>query len=310
MRPLSFGEQIVPEKRITRFGEKDNFWAMGDTGPCGPCSELYLDRGPHFGDARNPKEDLAGERYLEFWNFVFMQFNRAPNGELSPLPKQSIDTGAGLERILSLKLGVDTLFGTDILRSLIAEVETISKRKYDPKNKEFAPAYHVIADHIRSLSFAMADGAQPSNLDRGYVLRKLLRRAVRYGRALGMQEPFLAKILPRLVKEMGEDYPELKSAEARIAEVLTLEEENFIRTLKRGGNILSSVIDQARQSAQHQISGEEAFKLKDTYGFPLEEILLIAKDTGLEVNLDQFQILEKTAREKSRSAQDCPPSSR
>jgi len=296
-------KQIVPEKRITRLGEKDNFWAMGDTGPCGPCSELYLDRGPQFGDARNPKEDVTGERYLEFWNLVFMQFNRSTSGELSPLPKQSIDTGAGLERIVSLKLGVDTLFGTDILRSLIAEVETISKRKYDPHNAEFAPAYHVIADHIRSLSFAMADGAQPSNLDRGYVLRKLLRRAVRYGRIIGMQDPFLAQILPRLVKEMGADYPELKNAEARIAEVLTLEEENFIRTLKRGGNILSSVIDQARQSAQHKISGEDAFKLKDTYGFPLEEILLIAKDTGLEVHLEQFQILEKTAREKSRSAQ-------
>ncbi len=294
---------IVPEKRIIRFGEKDNFWSMGDTGPCGPCSELLFDRGPKYGSGNSPKEDPSGERFLEFWNLVFMQFNRAQNGVMTPLPKQSIDTGAGLERIASLKLGVDSVFATDILRGLIAEVETVSGRKYSPDDKEFAPAYHVIADHIRSLSFAIADGAQPSNIDRGYVLRKLVRRAVRYGRMLGLQEPFLAQVLPRLVAEMGEDYPELKFSQARIAETLTVEEESFIRTLKRGGNILNNVIETAKKNALHQISGEDAFKLKDTYGFPLEEILLIAKDTGLEVNLDQYQLLEESAREKSRSAQ-------
>ncbi|MBS3903977.1 MAG: alanine--tRNA ligase [Simkania sp.] len=296
-------KQLVPEKRITRLGEKDNFWSMGDTGPCGPCSELYLDRGPQYGDAPSPKEDASGERYLEFWNLVFMQFNRSQSGQLSPLPKQSIDTGAGLERVVSLKLGVNSVFATDLLRSLIAEVENISGRKYNPDDKEFAPAYHVIADHIRSLSFAIADGAQPSNLDRGYVLRKLLRRAVRYGRMLHLTEPFLSRLLPRLIQEMGEDYPELKTAENRICEILTVEEESFLRTLKRGGNILNNVIEEAKNSSPRHISGEDAFKLKDTYGFPLEEILLIAKDTGLEVNLDQYQLLEESAREKSRSAQ-------
>ncbi len=289
----------MPEKRIVRMGEKDNFWAMGDTGPCGPCSELYFDRGSKYGNGTSPKDDPTGERYLEFWNLVFMQFNRDASGTMTPLPKQSIDTGAGLERVISLKMGVDSVFGTDILRSLIAEVEQISGKKYVESNKA---AFHVIADHIRSLSFAIADGVQPSNVDRGYVLRKLLRRAVRYGRLLEMQEPFLARVLPRLVSIMGPDYQELVASEARIAEILTGEEEAFLRTLKRGGNILSSIVDQAEKRPNKQISGEEAFKLKDTYGFPVEEILLIAKDAHLEVNLDAYELLENQAKEKSRAA--------
>jgi alanyl-tRNA synthetase len=293
-------QRFVPEKRLVRMGEKDNFWAMGDTGPCGPCSELLYDRGERYGYAPSPKEDASGERYLEFWNLVFMQFNRDPSGALTPLPKQSIDTGAGLERVLSLRMGVDTVFATDVFASLIAQVEQVSGKRYAPEN---APAFHVIADHIRSLSFAIADGAQPSNIDRGYVLRKLVRRAVRYGRGLGMQEPFLARVLPRLVETMGPDYRELATSQNRIAEILTTEEEAFFRTLKRGGNILNNVIDKAQSSPLKQISGEEAFKLKDTYGFPLEEILLIAKDTGLEVNLEAYELLEEQAKEKSRSAQ-------
>jgi alanyl-tRNA synthetase len=288
----------VPENRIVRMGEKDNFWAMGDTGPCGPCSELYFDRGEKYGSARSIKEDLSGERYLEFWNLVFMQFNRDASGKMTPLPRQSIDTGAGIERIASLKMGVDSVFGTDILRALIAQVEEVTGKSYGGN-----PAFHVIADHIRSLAFAIADGAAPSNVDRGYVLRKLVRRAVRYGRGLGIQEPFLAKVLPRLVAEMGEDYSELVSCLDRTAEILTLEEEGFLRTLKRGGNILNNVIDKSLKSPLKQITGEDAFKLKDTYGFPVEEILLIAKDTGLEVNLEAYELLEEQAKEKSRSAQ-------
>lgn len=290
-------KKIVPEKRIVRLDEKDNFWAMGDTGPCGPCSELYYDRGSAFGNAASMKEDVEGERFLEFWNLVFMQFNRDSSGKMSPLPKQSIDTGSGLERVISLKMGVDNVFETDVLRSLIAQIEHVSGKKYQKE-----PAFNVIADHIRSLAFAIADGAQPSNVERGYVLRKLLRRAVRYGRILGMQEPFLGRVLPRLVETMGDDYPELKSAEKRIEEILTAEEEAFIRTLKRGGNILSSVIATAEKRPSKEITGEEAFKLKDTYGLPLEEILLIAKDTHLSVNLEAYQILEEQAREKSKEA--------
>ncbi len=288
----------VSESKITRMGKKDNFWAMGDTGPCGPCSELMYDRGSKYGSAKNPKEDISGERYLEFWNLVFMQFNRDASGSMTPLPKQSIDTGAGLERVVSLKMGVDLVFATDIFMSLIRRIEEVSGVRYENEN----PAFHVIADHIRALSFAIADGAQPSNLDRGYVLRKLLRRAVRYGRGIGLEEPFLAKVLPRLVEVMGPDYPELKDSEGRIAEILTLEEESFLRTLKRGGNILSSVIEKAQKSPRKEISGQEAFKLKDTYGFPLEEILLIAKDTALTVNLETYQLLEEKAKELSRKA--------
>ncbi len=295
-------KKIIPEKKIVRLGEKDNFWAMGDTGPCGPCSELYYDKGPNFGSASSIKEDTSGERFLEFWNLVFMQFNRDSSGKMTPLPNQSIDTGAGLERVISLKMGVNNVFETDILQSLIRQIETISHQKYNPHDKILAPAFHVIADHIRSLAFAISDGAQPSNIERGYVLRKLLRRSVRYGKMLRMQKPFLAEVLPCLIETMGDDYPELVSSQNRIAEILTLEEEAFLRTLKRGGNILSQIIETAKSRPLKEITGEEAFKLKDTYGLPLEEILLIAKDTALQVNLEAFQLLEEKAKETSRAA--------
>lgn len=292
---------VTPE-RITRFGEKDNFWMMGDVGPCGPCSELLYDRGPHFGKATKPTEDTSGERFLEFWNLVFMQYNRQPNGEKLPLPKPSIDTGAGLERVVSLKMGVDSLFETDILRDLIAKVESLSGVTYNQNDVQKAPAFRVIADHLRCLSFAIADGVQPSNVDRGYVLRKVLRRAVRYGRMLGMDKPFLAQVLPQLVMAMGTDYPELVKGQDRIAEILTIEEEAFIRTLKRGGNILNQIIDKA-QKGTHTISGEDAFKLKDTYGLPFEEIALIAKDSELGIDQGKYEQLEEQARERSRKVQ-------
>jgi alanyl-tRNA synthetase len=295
-------KNYVPEKRIVRLGEKDNFWAMGDVGPCGPCSELYYDRGEKFGKASSILEDVTGERYLEFWNLVFMQYNRFQDGRLEKLPNQSIDTGSGLERVISLKMGVDTVFGTDIMQHLIRNVEKISHQKYTPTNLDLAPAFHVISDHIRSLSFAIADGAVPSNVDRGYVLRKILRRAVRYGKRLHLNEPFLAKLVPSLVDVMGDDYPELKSSQSKIQEILTLEEENFHRTLKRGGNILTSIIDKALLNPKKELIGEDLFKLKDTYGFPIEEILLIAKDTGLSANLEAYELLEEQAKERSRKA--------
>lgn len=295
-------EEFLPKERIVRMGAKDNFWAMGDTGPCGPCSELHYDRGEAYGPAKSPLEDEEGERYLEFWNLVFMQYNRDSSGKMTPLPKQSVDTGAGLERVAMLKNDVDTVFATDILRKLIAIVEKLSGKEYVPQDGNTAPAFHVIADHVRTLSFAIADGAQPSNLDRGYVLRKLLRRAVRYARGLGLTEPFLAKLVPTLCDEMGEDFRELVEAKERIIEIITLEEEAFIRTLKRGGNLLQEVIEEAKGSKRKEISGEKAFVLKDTYGFPLEEIMLIAKDTGLSVNLEAYGLLEEEAKARSRKA--------
>jgi len=285
----------LPESRIVRMGEKDNFWAMGETGPCGPCSELYFDKGAKYGKGRSPVEDTQGERFLEFWNLVFMQFNRDTSGVLHPLPKKCVDTGAGLERVVSLIMGVDSLFATDVLRNLIGTLENLTGIAYQGE-----PAFHVIADHIRTLAFSIADGVQPSNLDRGYVLRKVLRRAVRYGRQLNLDRPFLAELLPTLVQHMGDDFPELKTSSAWIAEVITQEEEAFLRTLKRGGNLLQQVMLQSKQTSI--ISGEDAFKLKDTYGLPLEEITLLAKDAHLQVDTTRFEQLEQEAKQRSRGA--------
>ncbi len=288
---------FVPEKRITRFGEKENFWSMGDTGPCGPCSELLFDKGPSYGKASSPSEDKEGNRFFEYWNLVFMQYQREIDGSLSQLKKPSIDTGAGLERVMSLVMGVDDVFATDILRSLIEKIAALSQRPY---GKEVAP-YHVIADHLRCLAFAIADGVQPSNIERGYVLRKVLRRAVRYGKMLGFTEPFLGKLLPTLVDTMGEDYPELIAAKTSIEEILFLEEEGFFRTLRKGGNLLQKIVDQAHHH-DNQIAGDEAFRLKDTYGLPLEEILLLAKDAALSVDIPGYEKREEEARELSRRA--------
>jgi len=292
-------KKYLPEKKIVRFGKKENFWEMGETGPCGPCSELLFDRGEKYSDAASPIYDLNGERYLEFWNLVFMQYNKDEKGLMTDLPAQSIDTGAGLERIISLMMGVDNVFQTDILGGLIKEQEKLFKIKYDINNSKLAPAFHVIADHIRMLCFSIADGAIPSNIDRGYVLRKILRRAERYGRELGQKKPFLAKLVPSLITFMGEDYPELVDSKDRIQEILTNEEEAFLRTLQKGGNILSQIIEKSKD----KISGDDAFKLKDTYGFPIEEIVLLAKDAHLTVDLEKFAKLEEQAKEKSRKAQ-------
>ncbi len=289
-------KKFVDESRIVRMGERDNFWAMGDVGPCGPCSELYFDRGERFGTGRNPAEDFEGERFFEFWNLVFMEFNKTAEGEMQLLPNKSVDTGAGLERVAALKMGAPTLFETDILRALIGKAEEVSGRSY----ASAPPAFRVIADHLRSLAFAIADGVQPSNIERGYVLRKVLRRAVRYGRQLGLERPFLAELVPTLIGTMGDDFQEIVTAQSRIEEILTLEEESFLRTLKRGGNILSQIVDLAKISGQ--ISGDDAFKLKDTYGLPLEEILLLAKDDHLTVDITRFEALEHEAKERSRGA--------
>jgi alanyl-tRNA synthetase len=296
---IALWEKHIPLKRIVRLGEKDNFWAMGDIGPCGPCSELLYDRGEKFSSATSPQDDISGERFFEFWNLVFMQYNKNAQGKMDPLPQKCIDTGAGLERLVGLKMNVNSVFQTDILRSLIAEVENISKIKYDPNNFTIAPSFHVIADHIRSLSFAIADGAIPSNTDRGYILRKILRRAFRYGKILKLETPFLSLIVSRLTKLMGDDFPELKLAQNKIEEILFLEEENFIKTLKRGGHLLNQVM----QRSTTEISANDVFMLKDTYGFPTEEILLIAKDNNLKVDLSKVNILEEEAKEKSKKAQ-------
>ncbi len=292
----------LPESRIVRISTDDNFWAMGEYGLCGPCTELFYDKGEKFGKALSPAEDTFGERYFEFWNLVFMQYERDHKGILHPLPRPCVDTGAGLERVISLMMGVDNIFETDLLMSLIQECEPIFDLRYKDQNKERKAAFHVIVDHLRTLSFAIADGVQPSNLDRGYVLRKVLRRAVRYGRLLGANTPFLGKIVPKLVELMQDDFPELKVSQNKILEILHSEEEAFIRTLKRGGNLLGSVMKKAQESKEQLITGDDAFKLKDTYGLPLEEIQLMAKDTSLTIDLARYQVLEKKAKEISKKA--------
>ncbi len=295
-------KKFIDEKKISRMGSKNNFWSMGETGPCGPCSELFFDRGPRYGSAQAVHEDTKGVRFLEFWNLVFMECNRDSDGAMTPLPKQSVDTGAGLERVLMLMMNGSSVFETDVLRMLIEQIEVISGQKYDSDDPHKAPAFRVIADHIRSLAFAIADGAHPGNTERGYVLRKILRRAVRYGRLLGLRQPFLAQVVPSLVQIMGEDFDELRAANSRIQEILYAEEESFLQTLERGSSLLNRIIDRETSSDQKEISGHEAFKLKDTYGFPIEEILLIAKDANLTVDLDKYQILEEQAKELSRQS--------
>lgn len=297
-----YWKKHLPHTRIVRIETDDNFWSMGEVGLCGPCTELFYDKGEKFGKATSPDVDQKGERFFEFWNLVFMQFDRDASGKLHLLPKPCVDTGAGLERIISLKMGVDNIFETDLLQGLIEEGERVFDLKYKDQNKERKAAFHVIVDHLRTLCFAIADGVQPSNVDRGYVLRKVLRRAVRYGRSLNAHEPFLNRLVPKLLEYMGADYPELITSKHRIEEILQTEEEAFLRTLKRGGNLLSHVIKEAKGSKNQMISGEDAFKLKDTYGLPLEEIELMAKDSDLHVDLKRFEELSIEAKELSKKS--------
>ncbi|WP_194843656.1 alanine--tRNA ligase [Candidatus Clavichlamydia salmonicola] len=292
-------ENFVPAHHIVRMGQKDNFWSMADKGPCGPCTELFYDRGPQFGQATSLDQDHEGHRFLEFWNLVFMQNNRLSSTEMINLPKKNVDTGAGLERLLSLKFGFNSVFETDIFQTIIYKIEEISGQAYSLKNQKSSPAFRVIADHVRALFFAITDGVLPSNTERGYILRKLVRRAVRYGRLLNLQKPFLHKVLPAVITAMGSDFPELKQSQDRVAQILTEEEEGFLKTLHRGKNLLNSVLVNSHNSSI--ISGDNAFKLKDTYGFPIEEILLIAKDNELTVDTVKFHALEKEARERSRA---------
>jgi len=288
-------KQFVPQERITRLGEKDNFWSMGEVGPCGPCSELLYDRGPAFGSATSPAEDPEGERFVEFWNLVFMQYEKDIHGQMKLLPKPCVDTGAGLERLMMILQETPSVFETDVLGALIASLEKLSGVAYESEGK---PAFRVVADHLRCLCFAIADGVVPSNTDRGYVLRKVLRRAVRYGRQLGFDKPFLGQLVPVLIEQMGESYPELQQGSKHMVEIITREEEAFFTTLRHGGAILSRVIEQTKNK---KISGDDAFLLKDTYGLPFEEIELIAVDYGLTVDRERFVELEAEAKERSRA---------
>jgi len=289
----------VPASRIVRMGAKDNFWGpAGDTGACGPCSELLFDRGAHIDPNATPDNDPK-ERFLEFWNLVFPQFDQQPDGSRPQLKNRGIDTGMGLERMSALLNSLPTVFDIDIIRPIIAATEQLSVRtNYD---KTPVP-YRVIADHIRALSFMIADGILPSNEGRGYVERRLLRRAARFGRELGLEQPFLHNLAPTVVRIMGHQYPELIEKQVQIEKIILTEEQRFSSTLARGLDVLEDVFDKLKQSGNALVPGEQLFKLHDTFGFPLDLATDIATDRGFTVDREGFGAAMARQKEKARSA--------
>ncbi|MEM9335072.1 MAG: alanine--tRNA ligase [Pseudomonadota bacterium] len=285
--------QVDPE-RFTRLGEKDNFWSMGDTGPCGPCTEIFYDHGPEVpgGPPGSPDED--GDRYVEIWNLVFMQFDRSADGTMTPLPKPSVDTGMGLERISAVLQGVHSNYDIDLFRKLIAAAADALGVEADGSS-----SLNVIADHIRACAFLVTDGVLPGNEGRGYVLRRIIRRAIRHGKKLGYDGLFFHKLVAPLAQEMGEAYPELVSSQAHVEKVLEKEERRFAETLDQGMEILESAIDRLDGKT---IPGDVVFKLYDTYGFPVDLTADIARERELKVDEPGFEAAMEAQRERARSA--------
>ena len=288
----------LPDERIVRLGEKDNYWSMGDVGPCGPCSEILLDRGDAFGEA----DVENGERFFEIWNLVFMQFSQSADGEKTPLPRPSIDTGMGLERMAMVLQGVDTVYETDVLRGLISEVESITGVEYDPGEK--GVPHRVLADHIRSLAFCLADGAEISNEGRGYVLRRILRRAARYGRKLQEEGSILHRLVGPVVESMGDAYPELLENQEFITHLIRSEEDRFGKTLGRGIELFEDEISVMKESGAKTISGDKMYLLWDSYGFPADLTQRMAEEAGFGVDMERFEECMNEQRERSRQASD------
>ncbi len=284
------------DDRIIRIATSDNFWAMGDTGPCGPCSEIFIDRGAHIpgGPPGSPDED--GDRFIEFWNLVFMQFEQTPDGRRD-LPKPSVDTGMGLERMACILQGVDSVFDTDLFRALIDAQEEAFGRKAEG---EAAASHRVIADHLRSTSFLIADGVTPSNEGRGYVLRRIMRRAMRHAHHLGAQEPVIFRLVETLAGLMGDAFPELRRARPLIETTLHGEEERFLRTLGRGMSLLEEAASTLKPG--EALPGETAFRLYDTYGFPLDLTQDALRPRGLSVDLDGFDAAMTRQKEQARAS--------
>jgi alanyl-tRNA synthetase len=285
------------DDRIIRIPTSDNFWQMGDTGPCGPCSEIFIDRGEHIwgGPPGSPEED--GDRFLEFWNLVFMQFEQLAPDQRVPLPRPSIDTGMGLERMACILQGVDSVFETDLFRHLVEA--TASALGQGPKDDSIA-SFRVIADHLRASSFLIADGVLPSNEGRGYVLRRIMRRAMRHAQLLGAREPLMHRVVKALVREMGQAYPDLVRAEKLIEETLRLEETRFRKTLERGLSILDEKSSSLKKG--DMFDGDTAFTLYDTYGFPLDLTQDALKSRGISVDIASFTDAMDRQREKARAA--------
>src|SRR6056297_802247 len=292
----------LEEKRIIRMGKKENFWQIG-TGPCGPCSEIHYDRGPEYGTSEEDVIGGEGDRYLEIWNLVFTQYNYTEDGKYLNLPNKNIDTGMGLERVASILQDVESNFETDLLKPMIDYLVKDSGVKYK-KNEETKMAYRLIADHIRGVAMAIFDGVLPSNEGRGYVIRRLIRRAVRYGGKLGYDTPFLYKMVPVVIDTMSGGYPTLEKKEAQIIKFVKAEEERFFDTLDQGLEILSDMIDELKDENKNILSGQKAFRLYDTYGFPLDLTEDVLKEHGLEVDQDGFEKEMDEQKKRAREARE------
>jgi alanyl-tRNA synthetase len=288
--------------QIVRLGAKDNFWQMADTGPCGPCSEIIIDRGEAFGCGRETcSVGCDCDRYLEIWNLVFMQFNRDETGKLNPLPKPSIDTGMGLERISSVMQNTNTNFDTDIFQTIIRDISSLAGVSYGSSPDKDA-SLRVIADHLRSITFLISDGLTPSNEGRGYVMRRIIRRASRHAKLLGIHDPCLYKLIDSVVSSMGDIYPEIVDEQSRAEKLLMIEEERFIRTVETGMNKLDEIIARVKKSGGMIIPGDEVFKLYDTFGFPVDLARDMAIDAGMKVDEEVFQAEMAIQRERARAS--------
>jgi len=293
-------QEGVPVERIYRFGEKDNFWSMGDTGPCGPCTEIFWDNGP--GTGCGSPDCAVGcdcDRYMEIWNNVFMQFNRSKDGTLTPLPKPSVDTGMGLERISAVMQGVTSNYDTDLLQGIIRHIEAVSGKKYRSDERDDV-SMRVIADHARAVTFLICDGVLPSNEGRGYVLRRIMRRAARHAKMLGTSEPVLYRVVDAVNLMMADAYPELLERESYIKKVIHAEEERFAETLDRGLAILNEETARLRREGESVISGEVIFKLYDTFGFPVDLTADIVQAEGFTLDEDGFALCMERQRMKAR----------
>jgi len=297
---LEFWKEVtdIDPDKVLKFGDKDNFWEMGETGPCGPCSEIHIDITP---DGCSAEDVNAGRpEVIELWNLVFIQYNRQADGSKEELPAKHVDTGMGMERVTAILQGKDSNYDTDLFMPLIHALEAISTRKYEGEDDQVA--MRVIVDHIRTLSFAIADGALPSNEGRGYVLRRILRRGARFGRKLGLEEPFIYRLVPTLVEMMGYVFPELVERSEHVARVIRGEEESFGRTLSRGIELFEEVAERLEAEGAGTFPGDEAFKLYDTYGFPRDLTELMAREAGLELDGERFESLMEDQRERAREA--------
>ena len=295
----------VPADHIINGNKHDNFWEMGDTGPCGPCSEIHLDSRTPEEKAKTPGRELVNKddpQVIEIWNIVFMQFNRKADGSLEPLPMHVIDTGMGFERLVRALQGKHSNYDTDIFQPIIKEISTLSGLKYG-ETEEVDVAMRVVADHLRAVAFSIADGQLPSNAKAGYVIRRILRRAVRYAYTfLGQKESFLFRLVPVLVQEMGGAFPELSAQRELITKVIKEEEESFLRTLSNGINMLSSAIEAVKAAGKTELDGTQAFRLFDTYGFPLDLTELICRESGVTVDEKQFDVEMQKQKECARNA--------